>query len=65
MRQNDAQSTDLTNGQQLPTMLMGQNLTVSLMGNGVMILGEASNGTVTMPNIMATKARSVGFCNML
>ena len=60
-----AQSTSLTNGQMLPTMLMGQNLTVSMMGNGIMIMGEASNATVTMPNIMAMKARSVGFCNML
>ena len=60
-----AQSTSLMNGQMLPTMLMGQNLTVSMMGNGVMIMGQASNATVTMPNIMAMKARSVGFCNML
>ena len=52
-----AQSTSLSNGQQLPTMLMGQKLMVMMMGNSVKIMGAASNGTVTMPNIMAMKAR--------
>ncbi len=52
----DAQSTDLTNGEKLPTLLMGQNLTVSL-AKGVTIEGEASNATVTIPNITADKVR--------
>ncbi len=55
----DAQSMDLTNGEMLPTMLMGQKLTV-MLAKGVMIMGEASNGTVTMPNIAASKASSIG-----
>ncbi|KAK9845272.1 hypothetical protein WJX81_001838 [Elliptochloris bilobata] len=51
-----AKSMDLTNGQQLPTLLKGSNLTVALMMGGVNIEGAASNGTVTMPNIAADKA---------
>lgn len=50
-----AKSTDLTQGETLPTLLKGSNLTVSLM-NGVMIDGMDSNATVTQANIVADKA---------
>ena len=53
-----AQSSDLKNGQMLPTMLKGSNLTVSLM-KGVMIDGADSNATVTSANIMADNVRSL------
>jgi transforming growth factor-beta-induced protein len=48
-----ALSTDLTNGQQLPTLLNNAALTVGLVSNGVRITGPRNFATVVTPNVIA------------
>jgi uncharacterized surface protein with fasciclin (FAS1) repeats len=48
-----ALSTQLTNGQQLPTLLTGANLTVGLTGGTVRLTGPRNAATVVTANIVA------------
>ena len=48
-----ALSTQLTNGQQLPTLLTGANLTVGLAGGTVRLTGPRNSATVVTANIVA------------
>ena len=48
-----ALSTQLTNGQQLPTLLSGNSLTVGLINNGVRLTGPKNFAQVVTPNIVA------------
>ena len=49
------QSTSLENSEVLPTLLTGQNLTVFLKNDGVVISGVQTAANVTQPNISASK----------
>ena len=48
-----ALSTQLTNGQQLPTLLTNTSLSVGLIGGGVRITGPRNFATVVTPNVVA------------
>jgi uncharacterized surface protein with fasciclin (FAS1) repeats len=48
-----ALSTQLTNGQQLPTLLTGNSLTVGLINGGVRITGPKNFAQVVTPNVVA------------
>ncbi len=48
-----ALSTDLTNGQVLPTLLTGRSLTVGLIGSNVRLTTPTNFATVVTPNVIA------------
>lgn len=48
-----ALSTDLTNGQLLPTLLTGRSLTVGLINGGVRLTTPTNFATVVTPNVIA------------
>jgi uncharacterized surface protein with fasciclin (FAS1) repeats len=48
-----ALSTQLTNGQQLPTLLSNRSLTVGLVGGGVRITAPRNFATVVAPDVVA------------
>lgn len=48
-----ALSTQLTNGQQLPTLLANANLTIGLMNGGVRVTGPRNSATVVVADIVA------------
>jgi hypothetical protein len=50
-----AQSPSLANGQVLTTLLPGQNLTIFLKNNGVVVSGVQTAANVTQANILASK----------
>ena len=49
------QSPSLANGQVLTTLLPGQNLTIFLKNNGVVVSGVQTAANVTQANILASK----------